>query len=219
MGLPRQTLGQPAAEPARTRAARPHNASFRPRVPSEAESSKYFLSTLQEDTSINELVDVAHRRLRIERDYQVLKQDHRFPRRKAEPHAVVEQCRSTGWTTAEGIQQRSWQPVRRVQMDAPTPCGRAHRSSSRRSVLLPDMGSAQQGPPWASADQGSVQSRRQSKRSSKDSLSTERLVRARRWRPVPSESCEPHPRRAPRPGQTARQPTRLPRAPWQRRCP
>jgi Transposase DDE domain len=33
------------------------------------------LSTLPEDTSIHELVDIAHQRWRIERDYQDLKQD------------------------------------------------------------------------------------------------------------------------------------------------
>jgi SRSO17 transposase len=42
---------------------------------SDAEPSKYFLSTLPEDTSIHELVDIAHQRWRIERDYQDLKQD------------------------------------------------------------------------------------------------------------------------------------------------
>lgn len=41
----------------------------------EAEPSKYFLSTLPEDITINELVSVAHQRWRIERDYQDLKQD------------------------------------------------------------------------------------------------------------------------------------------------
>jgi SRSO17 transposase len=42
---------------------------------SDAEPSKYFLSTLPEETPINELVSVAHQRWRIERDYQDLKQD------------------------------------------------------------------------------------------------------------------------------------------------
>lgn len=42
---------------------------------SDAEPSKYFLSTLPKDTPINELVDVAHQRWCIERDYQNLKQD------------------------------------------------------------------------------------------------------------------------------------------------
>ena len=41
----------------------------------DAEPSKYVLSTLPEETSINELVSVAHQRWRIERDYQDLKQD------------------------------------------------------------------------------------------------------------------------------------------------
>ena len=41
----------------------------------QAEPSKYVLSTLPEDTPINELVDAAHQRWRIERDYQDLKQD------------------------------------------------------------------------------------------------------------------------------------------------
>ena len=41
----------------------------------EAEPSKYVLSTLPEDTPINELVGVAYQRWRIERDYQDLKQD------------------------------------------------------------------------------------------------------------------------------------------------
>ena len=41
----------------------------------QAEPSKYFLSTLPEDTPINELVSAAHQRWRIERDYQDLKQD------------------------------------------------------------------------------------------------------------------------------------------------
>ena len=39
------------------------------------EPSKYCLSTLPEDTPLNELVDAAHQRWRIERDYQDLKQD------------------------------------------------------------------------------------------------------------------------------------------------
>jgi len=41
----------------------------------DAEPSKYFLSTLPEETPINELVSVTHQRWRIERDYQDLKQD------------------------------------------------------------------------------------------------------------------------------------------------
>jgi SRSO17 transposase len=41
----------------------------------DAEPSKYLLSTLPEDTPINELVSAAHQRWRIERDYQDLKQD------------------------------------------------------------------------------------------------------------------------------------------------
>ena len=41
----------------------------------QAEPSKYHLSTLPEDTAINELVSAAHQRWRIERDYQDLKQD------------------------------------------------------------------------------------------------------------------------------------------------
>jgi len=41
----------------------------------DAEPSKYFLSTLPEETPINELVSVAHQRWRIERDYQDFKQD------------------------------------------------------------------------------------------------------------------------------------------------
>jgi SRSO17 transposase len=41
----------------------------------QAEPSKYVLSTLPEDTPINELVGAAHQRWRIERDYQDLKQD------------------------------------------------------------------------------------------------------------------------------------------------
>jgi SRSO17 transposase len=41
----------------------------------EKEPSKYVLSTLPEDTPINELVGAAHQRWRIERDYQDLKQD------------------------------------------------------------------------------------------------------------------------------------------------
>jgi len=41
----------------------------------QAEPVKYVLSTLPEDTPINELVSAAHQRWRIERDYQDLKQD------------------------------------------------------------------------------------------------------------------------------------------------
>ncbi len=41
----------------------------------EGEPSKYVLSTLPEETPINELVSAAHHRWRIERDYQDLKQD------------------------------------------------------------------------------------------------------------------------------------------------
>ena len=41
----------------------------------DAEPSKYVLSTLPEDTPINELVGAAHQRWRIERDYRDLKQD------------------------------------------------------------------------------------------------------------------------------------------------
>ena len=40
-----------------------------------AEPSKYCLSTLPEETSLNDLVSAAHQRWRIERDYQDLKQD------------------------------------------------------------------------------------------------------------------------------------------------
>ena len=39
------------------------------------EPTKYWLSTLSEDAALNELVDAAHQRWRIERDYQELKQD------------------------------------------------------------------------------------------------------------------------------------------------
>ena len=41
----------------------------------EPEPTKYWLSTLPEHTPLNELVSVAHRRWRIERDYQDLKQE------------------------------------------------------------------------------------------------------------------------------------------------
>jgi SRSO17 transposase len=41
----------------------------------QVEPSKYCLSTLPENTPINELVGTAHQRWRIERDYQDLKQD------------------------------------------------------------------------------------------------------------------------------------------------
>ena len=41
----------------------------------QEEPSKYVLSTLPEDTPINDLVGAAHHRWRIERDYQDLKQD------------------------------------------------------------------------------------------------------------------------------------------------
>ena len=41
----------------------------------DAEPSKYVLSTLPEDTPINDLVGAARQRWRIERDYQDLKQD------------------------------------------------------------------------------------------------------------------------------------------------
>jgi len=41
----------------------------------EVEPSKYVLSTLPEDTPLNELVSATHQRWRIERDYQDLKQD------------------------------------------------------------------------------------------------------------------------------------------------
>jgi SRSO17 transposase len=39
------------------------------------EPSKYYLATLPAETSLEELVSVAHQRWRIERDYQDLKQD------------------------------------------------------------------------------------------------------------------------------------------------
>jgi SRSO17 transposase len=41
----------------------------------EPEPTKYWLSTLPEETSLNDLVNVAHLRWRIERDYQELKQE------------------------------------------------------------------------------------------------------------------------------------------------
>jgi SRSO17 transposase len=41
----------------------------------QVEPTKYVLSTLPEDTPLNELVGAAHQRWRIERDYQDLKQD------------------------------------------------------------------------------------------------------------------------------------------------
>lgn len=41
----------------------------------EAQPTKYWLSTLPEESSLNELVNVAHLRWRIERDYQELKQE------------------------------------------------------------------------------------------------------------------------------------------------
>jgi SRSO17 transposase len=41
----------------------------------QAEPTKYWLSTLPEDTALNDLVGAAHQRWRIERDYQELKQD------------------------------------------------------------------------------------------------------------------------------------------------
>jgi SRSO17 transposase len=41
----------------------------------ESEPAKYFLSTLAPDTPLNDLVAMAHRRWRIERDYQDLKQE------------------------------------------------------------------------------------------------------------------------------------------------
>ena len=41
----------------------------------EAEPTKYWLSTLPESTSFQQLVDLAKLRWRIERDYQELKQE------------------------------------------------------------------------------------------------------------------------------------------------
>ncbi|SFB64563.1 Transposase DDE domain-containing protein, partial [Azotobacter beijerinckii] len=41
----------------------------------QAEPTRYWLSTLAEDTPLPELVRIAHLRWRIERDYQDLKQD------------------------------------------------------------------------------------------------------------------------------------------------
>ena len=41
----------------------------------QSEPTKYWLSTLSEDTAINDLVSAAHLRWRIERDYQDLKQE------------------------------------------------------------------------------------------------------------------------------------------------
>ncbi len=41
----------------------------------QAEPEKYYLSTLPETTALNDLVEAAHMRWRIERDYQDLKQD------------------------------------------------------------------------------------------------------------------------------------------------
>jgi SRSO17 transposase len=41
----------------------------------DTEPSQYWLSTLPEQSSLNELVSIAHRRWRIERDYQELKQE------------------------------------------------------------------------------------------------------------------------------------------------
>ena len=41
----------------------------------QAEPEKYYLSTLPETTALNDLVNAAHMRWRIERDYQDLKQD------------------------------------------------------------------------------------------------------------------------------------------------
>ncbi len=43
--------------------------------PTQAEPTKYYLSTLPETTPLDELVSAAHQRWRIERDYQDLKQD------------------------------------------------------------------------------------------------------------------------------------------------
>jgi len=43
--------------------------------PTQAEPTRYWLSTLEEDTPLSELVRIAHLRWRIERDYQDLKQD------------------------------------------------------------------------------------------------------------------------------------------------
>ncbi|WP_332383866.1 transposase [Burkholderia ubonensis] len=45
------------------------------RPPEEDEPSKYYLSTLPEDTPLDVLVRISHQRWRIERDYQDLKQD------------------------------------------------------------------------------------------------------------------------------------------------
>ncbi len=42
----------------------------------QAGPSKYFLSTLPEDTPINELVDIAHQRWRIERQVPALPEDY-----------------------------------------------------------------------------------------------------------------------------------------------
>jgi SRSO17 transposase len=58
-----------------------------------AEPSKYCLSTLPEETPLNELVSAAHQRWRIERDYQDLKQD--FGLGHYEPDPVSWTPRST----------------------------------------------------------------------------------------------------------------------------
>ena len=63
------------ASPTRGRVGRPEETLLIEWPESEAEPTKYWLSTLPESTSFEHLVDIAKMRWRIERDYQELKQE------------------------------------------------------------------------------------------------------------------------------------------------
>ena len=63
------------ASPTRGRTGRPEETLLIEWPESEAEPTKYWLSTLPESTSFEHLVDIAKMRWRIERDYQELKQE------------------------------------------------------------------------------------------------------------------------------------------------
>ena len=95
-----------------------------------AEPTKYWLSTLPEDTRINELVSAAQQRWRIERDYQELKQEFGLGHYEGRAGAAS--------TTTPALMHRGlWVPDGRATHRRPTVGSKKNSRQQRQVPALP----------------------------------------------------------------------------------
>ena len=114
--------------------------------PDDPEPTKYWLSTLPENTPINELIATAHHRWRIERDYQDLKQefglDHYESRGWRGFHHHASSCIATyGFLMAERLAAEKPSVVKNFfqRQTLAAPDNYTPRGSPTRAAPRPDL--------------------------------------------------------------------------------